>query len=163
MSFSIASISELAPPFVLGAHQSTSIEEWLYKTLSNNGGVTALVGDRIYEGVVPQEQAYPAISFNEIDEISSYTLTDTVRQVESRVQVSVWATSGVERRQVSEAVKYALDGYRGRSHGKAVQSCFILNNVNVTDLSPGNEPRKLYGKHIDFEITHLTRKPDRTE
>ena len=153
----------LAPPFSLREQNTGSIEAWIYSTLSADTHVVALASTRIYEDIVPQNASYPAITYSLISEEHGYTLNNTNRQVTNRIQVSCWATSGVVRRQLGDAIADALDGYRGTSNGKVIQSCFIDNVTNVYEASAGNEAQRLYGKHIDFEITHVIETPDRTE
>lgn len=40
------------------------VSEWLYETLSSDATLTALVADRMYDGIAPQAATFPYITFN---------------------------------------------------------------------------------------------------
>lgn len=138
-----------------------SLEAWLFTFLTTDEAVAEIVGTRVYEEVVPQGAAYPAITYTTIGGERGYTLNNTNRQAINRVQVSVWAQDGIGRRRLADAVAARLDGYRGTLNGKTVQSVFLDGELNVYEKSPGNEAQRLFGKHFDFEITHEIETTDR--
>ena len=133
---------------------TVSLEAWLFSFLCGSPELAALIGTRIYENIAPQNATYPAVVYTIITGGGDYTMSDATNQRTNLVQVSAWATSGTSRRAVADAVESRLSGLRGEHNGKAIQSVFLENETDVFELSPGNESLRLFGRHMDFEITH---------
>lgn len=85
------------------------IEDDFYSELSNYAGITAIVSDRVYDGVLPQGISYPAIrffgvSFPPIDDSDG---VDT--QINRRYQVDMWGPSKATLNSLREEIFNALD------------------------------------------------------
>ena len=70
------------------------------------------------------------------------------------MQINCYATSGVKRRQLADAVRKAMNGLKENST-KEIQDCWLENEINREEPMPGNEAQRLYGRILDFEITHI--------
>lgn len=152
---SILSLLQIAPPFILTAN-IPSLEAWLFSFLCADADVAELVGTRIYEGIVPQGESYPAISYSVISGTRDAESLDGVDgQVTNRLQINCYATSGVKRRQLADAVREAMNGLKSEDNDKEIQDCWLENEINREEPMPGNEAQRLYGRILDFEITHV--------
>ena len=118
--------------------------------------LTALVGSRIYEEILPQKASYPAITYQIVSEIrDAYSMDGANGQVESRLQVNCYASSGVERRQLADLMRNAIDGFKGQWNGTEIQSVFVDDAGSNFDASPGNEQSRVWGWRFDFLVTHV--------
>lgn len=151
---SILSLLQTAPPFVI-ERSIPSLEAWLFSFLCADASVAEFVGTRIYEGIVPQDESYPAISYSVISASRESDSLDGVDgQVTNRLQINCYATSGVKRRQLADAVREAMNGLK-ENDTKDIQDCWLENEINREEPMPGNEAQRLYGRILDFEITHI--------
>ncbi len=78
--------------------------------LENSPEVTALIGDRIYPVKLPQNPTYPAITYFQVSGSPIYTKQGR-HGTRPRVQISCWAKSYTQVKQLAEKVKLAMDGY----------------------------------------------------
>lgn len=137
-----------------------SIEAAFYSYLSTNSTVTALVGTRIYEGIVPQKETRAAIVYQIISETrDAYSLQGANGQVETRLQVKCYAASNVATRTLADTVRMAVDGYKGFWSGTEIQSVFIDSSEPADEYSPGNEAARVWGWRYDLLITHVETVP----
>ena len=81
----------------------------VYSILSNAAGVTSLVGTRINPVRIPQESAFPAISYNLVSIAANPTNSGHSRTEFARVQVNVYATSFADAVELSAQVRVAFD------------------------------------------------------
>lgn len=81
----------------------------VYSILSNAAGVTSLVGTRINPVRIPQESAFPAISYNLVSIAANPTNSGHSRTEFARVQVNVYATSFADAIELSTQVRVAFD------------------------------------------------------
>ena len=133
-----------------------TIEAWLVDYLTSDATVRGIVGTRIFEEIVPNDQIYPAITYTIIGgDKEAMSMLNPNGQITNRMQVSVWATTGVARRTLADAVSLRMDGYRGNWKGKEIQGVFPEGEINAFEPAATNETQRLYGKHLDFEITHV--------
>ena len=104
----------------------------VFARLSTYAPLTALVGTRIYPGVVPEIPTWPAISYT----VSTMTpdhgaLSDPVL-AKAMVMVSVRARTQLEAIAIVTQVSGALDRYRQVTiNGVKVDDCFL---EDVTDM-----------------------------
>jgi hypothetical protein len=87
-----------------------SIETDLYTTLSNNSGVTALVGARIYPGLAPESIAKPYLVYELVFGERLNTITGVDDATRKRIQINCHASTYASSKSVSDAVEAALEG-----------------------------------------------------
>lgn len=134
-----------------------TLEAALYDYLTNDGGVAALVDDRVYptrlpEGTNAQPLPLPAISFQRISAARTYTydsFEETSAWVRARVQFSCWSHSALESIEVGEAVLLALSGYSGDMSGE-----YIGSSSAELELDDYDAPVRLFRRSVDFFITY---------
>jgi hypothetical protein len=124
-----------------------SLESELYARLSGYGGLSALVGTRIYPVRLPQNVALPAVTFQKVTAIRPSNFGVDTGDVRYRIQIDCWAsampgeTAGANK--VAAQVRAALKRYRGGN----IQDCFLENEQDFYDDSA-----ELYRVILDFVV-----------
>jgi hypothetical protein len=85
-----------------------TLEANLYENLKNDSGVAALVADRIYVAIAPQEAIMPAIIFHIISTVPENGLSGFLGLDKVRVQVDAWAKTYKEARNIQIAARLAI-------------------------------------------------------
>lgn len=85
----------------------------LYTILAADGTVTALCSTRIYPVTIPQTTAFPALRIATVANEPSDTKTGASTLDAIRVQIDSYAASMLAAQQLEEAVRGAIDRYRG--------------------------------------------------
>lgn len=104
-----------------------TLEEGLYSHLVNDSGVAALVSTRVYPLLVPQDTTLPAIAYQRISGPRDHTHSGASGLALARMQVSCLGNSYGQAKQVSEAVRAALDGLRGSLGAVSADAVFLDN------------------------------------
>lgn len=125
------------------------MEAALFKHLSTQAGVTALVGTRIYPLVLPQNVAYPAIRYQRISTPRVYSKSGPSGDSRPRLQIDCWALTYGDAKRLADAVETAMKGFAGTHNGHRVAS------VVCDDEQDGYEPDPappVYRRTLDFLI-----------
>lgn len=87
-----------------------AIETILQAHLTSNVALAALVGNRIYPDLVPQNVTLPAIRYVVIDRVELLVKPNvpTMRHVQMRVQLDIYATTYAGAKAVQKALTDAL-------------------------------------------------------
>lgn len=104
------------------------LEEAMADYLKDDSGVAALISNRLYPMVIPQDVDKPAAAFQRIsrDGVHVHDLgPDGWASV--RMQFTCQATSMYVAKQVAEAIREALDGFAGDMEGMEIGACQIVN------------------------------------
>lgn len=128
------------------------LETALYEYLSADGGISALVGDRIYPNHLTEGTLIPAISWNRVSARRIYTydaFADTDAWAQARIQINCWAYTAEEAMEVGEAVLLALSGYDGDMSGQLVGSSFADNELDMYEAAT-----KFHRRILDFLISY---------
>lgn len=105
-----------------------SIESGLYTHLTNDPDVSALVGDRIYPLLVPQDASLPAIAYQRISTGREEAHTGPSGLCSARIQLTCIADSYESAKSVADAVRKSLDGFSGTMGTFEVGACFVVND-----------------------------------
>lgn len=89
------------------------IESTLFDLLTDNAGVAALVGTRVWPSVLPQNPTLPAIVYQEARTSTRVMAGGDTKGRESRFLLSAWATGYSSAKGVKAAVVAALNGASG--------------------------------------------------
>jgi hypothetical protein len=113
--------------------------------------VSAIVGNRIYPLLTPEEGTYPALSYFRVDGPREHDLTGPAGLARPRIQVDAWANDYPTAKALITAVIAALDGYSGTVAGVLI--------VGITIAPPGDhdlyeERTKSFHRAADFEVMH---------
>lgn len=100
----------------------SSAEATLYSILSAAPGVTAIVGNRIYPDLIPEEKATPYIGYERASTDSVGTLEGTVLAEQISLVIACWADTRIAAEQVADAVRTAMlgSGFKAETRGAEI-------------------------------------------
>ena len=127
------------------------IESALLQLLTGISGLSSSpVSGRVYPGVLPENCAYPAVTFTAIStpvaERTSKKTQHTTRR--TLFQVDVWSATYLQAGQIAGAIFTAIDGYSGEVAGTPIKL------VEVEDNRPSHDSASEYHRRT-LEISML--------
>lgn len=127
-------------------------EKVVYDLLTGSEAVTALVGLKIYPGLIPQNTTIPAVSYELISSVDIPPINAQAGGVilRSRVQVSVLARTYAEVKTIQEAIRPALLFKSGLIAGVQVNA--ITRELIGSDER--DDESGLYMQGVDFLLIH---------
>lgn len=131
---------------------ASTIESAIYTKLAADPVVSSLVSTRIFPNVIPQGESMPAIAYQMISGAREHTTDGPEGLCQARFQVTCWAGTYSEAKQLSEAVRKELDGYRGTVSSVVIDSILLENELDAPRLVGGVDVLKRFGKILDFVI-----------
>ena len=106
----------------------------VYNILSNNAALTAVVSTRINPLVLPQESAFPAISYQLISVVPHPSKSGSSKSDFARVQINSFGTSYQSAVQIADLVRTAMQiSLPATFNSVLVQSCEYDGEVHMTD------------------------------
>lgn len=141
----------------------------LFDYLSNDAGVVAIVGDQvdgvpgIYPMTAPASAGDPPwVTYQELSRISWNHMLAISGLVRSRLEVDAWATTPLVADALAEAVRLAMDGFRGLMGDEEldVRSCFLEDAQDDYEPPQAAEGRVgLYRVRQDYFIAYMVEIP----
>ena len=128
------------------------IEEAVVYHLENDGPVAAVVGDRIYPNVIPQDVDLPAIAYQVISRPGLMCHDGPSGIAWPRFQITAQADDYDEVVGLINLVRVAFDGFdgvMGGGGGVTVEGCFVKDVRDGWQMATERETRRL-----DFVIHH---------
>ncbi len=118
-----------------------SIETEIIDLLGNDATVAGLVGNddspetyRIYPLRLPQGYTLPAVSFQRVSTNRDHVIDDgPIGWAWARFQFDLWSETYTDVRDLSNAVRQALDGYNGTLGTITVPGIFIESERDLFD------------------------------
>lgn len=140
---------------------SESIGEALLQLLLGTPELTALVGDRIYPGEIPQKAPlpnpmYPCIVYHEITGDSLKHLSGITGFAESRLQFDCHGLRSHEAREVRQVLRLKLQAFRGMAGPLFIANVEVDTGGRRDEYVPpidGTDQGR-YIKQIDFMVSH---------
>ncbi len=129
-------------------------EKVIKTVLDAHAGTAALVAARIYPLVMPQEPAYPCITYRRVASERMQGVQTDPGVVRARLQVTAWAETYDACKGLAEQIRLALE-----RHGSAVTGTAIAG-VTVYDIFMGSEADAYepeldkFAQAIDFTVVH---------
>lgn len=125
--------------------------------LLQDSGVSSRVGDAVFPGEAPQDQALPYIVTRLVSESSNYVLTGTTGAFDARVEVSCHARSFGACDALGEAVKVALSDVLNQpvTYGDDSPPDYMGTVTmwkTATDMSDVSPDRKVFRRVMDFRV-----------
>lgn len=120
----------------------TTVEEALVTYLKANTTLASKIGDRIYSQHVPQSSILPCVVYQRIS--SNRVLTHDQSSsglVQAVYQFDVYSTTYLNALEVADALRGALQGYKG-----------TLSGINVLAILPKNE---IHSEEREIGITRI--------
>ena len=102
-----------------------TIEASIWQILADDAGVGAQCADRIYPVQVPQNATFPCVTYSRVSANRWSAMGSDTGLVEKRIQVSSWGQTYAAANALAEAVRGALQRYRGTVDGVVIQDIFI--------------------------------------
>jgi len=130
------------------ATEEVTARRAIWKRLTEDPGVTALVGDRIYYQVRPDGAFYPCIVLNVVSVVPRRDL-DGVAWIETRIQVTAMAQTEAVAEDVTTAVRQVLEGLQGPVAGLDVIEARVEQGVVIYQEDTGQTHH-----HVDVVIIH---------
>tara|TARA_S200002703_G_scaffold158352_1_gene168476 strand:+ start:1108 stop:1518 length:411 start_codon:yes stop_codon:yes gene_type:complete len=126
---------------------TNEIGKAIYSILSGNATVSGLVSTRIYPVVVPQDTSFPFVVFTITSEEPSHSKDGVSGLDVISFQVDCYGLEYDENTTLANAVRTALDFYKGTIGGQNVQ------RIRFQDVSDGeyDEDLGVFWKSLDFD------------
>ena len=126
-----------------------NIEEAL-RTELVNAATTA--GSRVYPSRLPPTPVYPALTYQKVSGVRTYTHGGADLLAEPRFQVTNWGESYSDAKILADEVRTALSGFSGTMGGAGgvfVGKSFLANEIDIIEEIP-----KVWKVIFDFMIGH---------
>ena len=91
-----------------------TFHEAAHAFLSRGSGLSAFFGDRIFNDVLKQGSAYPALTWQVVDDQDVDTFAGVDDDHPVTLQIDVWALTGADRREGARLVRAAMHRWTGR-------------------------------------------------
>ena len=106
----------------------------IYTILTENAGVSAVVGSRVYPQVAAQGAAFPFVVYVLQDNTHSDTKSGVSTLDEIRYDIVAAAETYSELSSLTERIRLALDRYTGTVSG------IVVDSIQFTELDVDNDP-----------------------
>lgn len=132
-----------------------TIDDGLIAFLNATAGVTNLVSTRIYKNKLPQTTTMPAITVQRIStpRVHTHDTSGATGTAYPRFQIDAWGASYTSCKTVTDAIRTALNGYKGTMgsvNPVTVQSALIQDET--FDDSPDTGLMRIIS---DYVVWHL--------
>jgi hypothetical protein len=128
----------------------TVLEEGLYSYLTAAAGITALVSTRVYAFRIPQHMTLPCLTYQRIStaRVHTHDTSGSTGLARSRFQFDAWADSYDTAKDITDALRAALNGKTGTLTGT-----YAIQAALVEEESPELDPQSnLYRSRSDYMI-----------
>ncbi len=103
---------------------------WYRASLIAHAGTTALVGERVYFLMLPQNPTYPAITLQKISAVRPSCMNADVGKVLVRMQVTAWGNTRASVEALRDQTRQALQRARGTQGAVFVDDTYFDNEVD---------------------------------
>lgn len=125
------------------------IEVALNTVLRTNPGVSALAGDRIYPLTLPQNAAYPAITYQRMAGSRIHSHQGASGLAMPTFLVSCWGSSYLQAKQVAVKVVQAFARAPGQVGDVMIQAAFAEEAADAYEAGP-----KVYNCPVEVVLHH---------
>jgi len=129
----------------------------IYEKLAGTAAVTSIAGTDIYQDAAPATRGKPFIVISMISMPQHANMSGPSGMADAAIQIDCYSVTTLQRTQLAEAVRGALEGFQGNmgtSHVSNVRSCFISGRSNTVEDDPFGGEDHLYRARTDFRIQH---------
>ena len=131
------------------------IEAEIVQLLAEDAPVLALVARRVYPLVLPQGTTLPAVTYQRISGIHEKLLDEPATLTRPRFQFTAHASTFLQARQVTNAVKAALNGRRAARSSTNIQHISVENEFD--HYNPAQpDMAATWSSYLDLVIWHTT-------
>jgi hypothetical protein len=117
-----------------------TIEAGLVYKLTNTVGLTALISTRVYLERIPQGATLPCLTYQRIStpRVHTHDTSGSAGTAYPRFQFDAWATTYASAKAITDALRAALNGYKGTITSGAdsvvVQASLVESETSQPDL-----------------------------
>jgi hypothetical protein len=126
-----------------------TLEVGLHAFLLADPAVAALIGTRMTPLVLPQNTAYPALTYQRISGQRLRSVDGPAGRARPRMQIDSWAETYLEAKALAAAVRRALDGYAGPMGAAQVGAVSLDDERDIHEDEP-----KVSRVTQDYLISH---------
>mgnify|MGYP003557028686 CR=1 FL=1 len=112
------------------------VENALVNILKADSAVAALVVTRVFFADAPQTPPVPFILMTRVGTQFVHSLNSNAGLSRARIQLDCYAKTQKEARSVGQAVKDAIDTFRGTNSDVIIQGVLLLDSMDGYDESP---------------------------
>lgn len=114
----------------MGRKLSAMVFTWL----SSHADTQPVFGNRIFPIIAPQNTGYPLLVYRRSNSTAPAALSGTVHRPVVTLEVRVYARTYVAAVDAAEAVRKALNGFRGTLANCTVQRCTYLSESDGAEV-----------------------------
>ena len=123
-----------------------SLEAELVTQMKGHAGLSALVGARVYPGLLPPQPTYPAVTYTIVSDVPEHAMGTDPGAKTARVSVTVWSLSYKAAKDCADQVVAALSRYR---HASAPT---IWDTLMDNQLDTYDDTVRAHGVVTDFRV-----------
>lgn len=102
--------------------------EALYEYLSKDSDVKAIIGNRLYPVLLPQNAPLPSVVYTPVLAGYDFTLTGETMYVRQNIQFNCHGKTFKKARELSRLVKRKLQNYHGNMCGLQIEAVYIKSD-----------------------------------
>ncbi len=121
-----------------------SPEAVLRSALVGSASVAALISTRIYPVVAPASAALPLVTWRRAGITRAHTLSSPMGVPQVSVEYQIYATTYEAARDIADAMRAVLDGYRGTVDNTTVRQTSLENEVDEFVQLQGSDLPAVY-------------------
>lgn len=130
---------------------AATIEGALYYRLSNTSGVTDLVGTRIYPNEAPQNDPLPRVIYTVESQDRGHAMSGADGIPSCLFWIDCEGSYG-QTVSVSEAVRAAMDGFKGAVSGFNVRGAFLEDQEDIPNYPIHGEEKALKVRRMTWRL-----------
>ncbi len=111
--------------------------------------ITDIVSGRIHAIKLPKGAIFPAITYNVVSQVRTYSHSGDSSLTRPRIQYSCWAELIEDAKNLALALTDVLSGFKGTAGMADVQDSFVENEVDMWDAEA-----RIYHVPVDILIRY---------
>lgn len=131
-----------------------SFETGLATYLGSKSAITDLVSTRIFPQVAPQGVTEPFVVYTRISGANGHHMGGADGLQQSRYQFDAYG-SYAQVKSIEDAIRQALDGYRGAMGSEIVQTCHLMDARDLYDAPADGSQFGTHRVSMDFFIAYV--------
>lgn len=128
------------------------VEDALVEILENAAAVSAIIGNRIFPIIIPQQGSsarVPCLVYSQSDTNRMQRFVETDGTRTEQFNIDAYAVGYRECRGLAAATQAALIDYRATHGSVEIANIEMVNVIDLVDMDPG-----LFRVQMSFRITH---------
>ena len=134
----------------------TTIRAAIYYLLIGDPAIYEAVDDRIWPNGLPQDPAYPAITYSISASNESRRWSGKVGVRETRAQISAWSRYQSEAEALAHAIREVFTDFNGQVGDVVIEDVEVVNELDLSERPATATDQYLYRILLDLTITHRT-------